>query len=81
MIREQNLTFELSTLGTTYVFCVTESGHLEHLYYGRKITVTSGADASGRYNLTSVLQEKHAFAPGNTNIYSDDYKNLCLQLK
>ena len=41
MIREHNLTFELSTPNTTYAFRVTETGPLEHLYYGSKITLSN----------------------------------------
>ena len=56
MIKEQNQIFHLATEHTSYVFRVTDSGHLEHLHYGRKITMPG-----------SALFEKHAFAPGNTN--------------
>lgn len=70
MIKEQNLTFELSTPHTTYAFRVTESGHLEHLYYGRKITLG---------NQIEVLCEKHTFPPGNTNFYSEEHRNFSLE--
>lgn len=33
---EKNL-YALHTRHTSYVFCVMESGHPEHLYYGRRI--------------------------------------------
>lgn len=56
MIKEENQIFTLTTANTSYVFRVMDSGHLEHLYYGRKITMPGEA-----------LFEKHAFAPGNTN--------------
>lgn len=38
MIREQYPFFQLDTEHTSYCFRVTETGHLEHLHYGRKIT-------------------------------------------
>lgn len=56
MIKEENQIFTLTTANTSYVFRVMDSGHLEHLYYGRKITMPG-----------ETLFEKHAFAPGNTN--------------
>lgn len=56
MIKEEKQIFTLTTANTSYVFRVTDSGHLEHLYYGRKITMPGEA-----------LFEKHTFAPGNTN--------------
>ncbi len=36
MIREQYPFFQLDTEHTSYCFRVTETGHLEHLHYGRK---------------------------------------------
>lgn len=64
--------FILDTKNTTYAFRITESGHPEHLYYGRKISVPEAKDAE-------VLCEKQAFTPGNTNAYSDEYKTLSLE--
>jgi len=82
MIREQNLTFELSTPNTTYAFRVTETGHLEHLYYGSRITLykpvyQENSDINTR--LTECLLEKHSFAPGNTNVYDGEHKNFSLE--
>ncbi len=62
MIQESNRCFVLETKNTTYCFRVMESGHLEHLYYGRKITLPDE-------KACEVLAEKHAFPPGNTNIF------------
>lgn len=59
MITAQNGIYKLDTDNTSYIFRECESGHLQHLYYGRKIH----ADAQ-------VLCEKHVSIPGNTNIYS-----------
>ena len=36
MIRENNKLFALDTPTTSYLFQVNETGHLEHLHYGRK---------------------------------------------
>lgn len=70
MIKENNLTFELSTHNTTYAFRVTESGHLEHLYYGRRITLG---------NHTEALKENHASNPNSTIMYSPEYAPLALE--
>ena len=37
MIREENNVFILETQNTSYIFQIMKSGHLEHLYYGRKL--------------------------------------------
>ncbi len=64
--------FCLDTKNTSYVFRVMESGHLEHLYYGNKITITSASDAQ-------ALMESHVFLPGNVNAYSKEYNNISLE--
>lgn len=69
MIKVENQVFLLSTKHTTYAFRVTETKHLEHLYYGRKITVKN----------PEALIEKHAFAPGNTNTYDQEHMNFSLE--
>ncbi|MCM1144140.1 MAG: alpha-galactosidase [Blautia sp.] len=62
MIRKNNNCYVLETKNTTYSFRVTQTGHLEHLYYGRKLTLRTQEDAE-------ALVEKHTFLPGNTNVY------------
>lgn len=62
MIWRQEQTFLLSTNKTSYSFRVLESGHLEHLYYGRRISLPGGEGLE-------ALTEKHVFAPGNTVTY------------
>ncbi|MCM1026770.1 MAG: alpha-galactosidase [Roseburia sp.] len=69
MITEKNGIFALETAQTSYLFGRTETGHLEHLYYGRKIRVRD-ADA---------LREKHGFPPGNGISYDEVHKNVCLE--
>jgi len=68
MIREQGRVFVLDTEHTTYAFRVTETGHLEHLYYGRKITI----DLSSK-EAVKPLAEQHAFCPGNSLVYEEAY--------
>lgn len=69
MIKENKGFFVLETKHTSYLFGVTGTGHLEHLYYGRKIHVKDEI----------ALREKHAFAPGNGIYYDDNNKNFCLE--
>ncbi len=61
MIRECQKQFILETEQTTYCFGITPSGHLEHLYYGRKIRLDERS--------MDALREKRVFAPGNTTVY------------
>ncbi|MCH5281316.1 MAG: alpha-galactosidase [Lachnospiraceae bacterium] len=71
MISEEKKVFILHTAHTTYCFRVLETGHLEHLYYGRKITLD--ADSA------EALFEKHAFPPGNTNVYDEEHTGFSLE--
>lgn len=72
MIQRYNQCFVLNTNNTTYCFRVMKTGHLEHLYYGRKITVCSDVDAE-------ALIERHAFMPGNTNAYNQENTDFSLE--
>ncbi|MCM1253320.1 MAG: alpha-galactosidase [Clostridium sp.] len=63
MIQKLGQFFILQTKHTSYCFRVMPTGHLEHLYYGRKISVPGEECAE-------ALVEKHAFLPGNTNVYT-----------
>lgn len=72
MIQINQKCFVLGTPHTSYVFRVTDSGHLEHLYYGRKITVSGERDAE-------TLVEQHAFPPGNTNLYDKAQTQFSLE--
>lgn len=71
MIKKQNSTFILNTEHTSYVFQVLPSGHLEHLYYGKKIECSSQA--------CEALTEKNEFLKGNMVSYSSDYNSLGLE--
>lgn len=71
MIREEDKVFILDTTHTTYCFRVMDTGHLEHLYYGRKITVDAAC--------AEALTEKHSFAPGNTNVYDGEHTGFSLE--
>ena len=43
MIHVSNHYFLLNTANTSYAFRVMDTGHLEHLYYGKKIRVPKAA--------------------------------------
>ncbi len=68
MIRVNNGLFVLETKNTSYIFREMETGHLEHLYYGRKIKLTN----------TDSFTQKHACGPGNTVCYDSTHPQLCL---
>ena len=72
MIRQLNNTFVLDTPNTTYIFTVLPSGHLEHLYYGKRIHVTCEEDIL-------PLTEKRVCLAGNAVQYSQEYPTLGLE--
>ena len=72
MIRKENDVFILDTQSTTYCFRVMETGHLEHLYYGRRLRLPKGTG-------TEALIEKMEFVPGNSNNYSREHSNISLE--
>lgn len=83
MIHESNHYFLLSTRNTSYSFRVMETGHLEHLYYGKKIRMPKnvGPQEEGQIVKTGfdAMVEKHAFAPGNTLVYDKEHTSFSLE--
>ena len=85
--------FLLHTPYTSYIFRILETGQLEHLYYGRRLHFptkkenavereTKGmSDLSENVDISIVeaLTEKHAFAPGNVNVYDQQHKAYSLE--
>ncbi len=65
-------TFVLDTARTSYVFAVTESGHLEHLFYGAKIAVEKPEDCQ-------AFREKKEFEIGNAIAYSKLHPKVLLE--
>ena len=70
--------FALETDNTSYVFAVTESGHLEHLYYGARVKLEKAEDCA-------VFSEKREFEAGNVIVYSEKYpsvipEDMCLEI-
>ncbi len=70
MIEKKNTLFCLHTANTTYAFALLPTGHLEHLYYGERLSMTEETAAG--------LREKSAGAPGNSTEYSPEARDLCL---
>lgn len=68
MITRIENAFFLDTLDTTYCFEITKSGHLEHLYYGRKI-----------HHDAPALRDKSFMSAGNTITYDSAYKEITLE--
>jgi len=69
MVTEKNGLFALETRQTSYLFRVTDTGHLEHLYYGRRIHVRDA----------SALMEKRSFPPGNGISYDAAHRQFSLE--
>ena len=66
--------FFLQTAHTTYGMRVMETGHLEHLYYGERITVDSQDPSS-----CTPLVIQRAFAPGNTCTYDREHPQISME--
>ena len=66
--------FFLQTAHTTYGMRVMETGHLEHLYYGERITVDSQDPSS-----CAPLVIQRAFAPGNTCTYDREHPQISME--
>lgn len=71
MIQKIGNMYVLETKNTCYAFRIMPTGHLEHLYYGKKIRIVESSE--------EVLREKHAFAPGNSNCYDKKYPFFSLE--
>jgi alpha-galactosidase len=76
MIQQKNELFVIETKDTTYCFRIMPSGHLEHLYYGKKINILD------EY---LPITEKVEFVGGTELIYSKEFpklglENLCLEM-
>ena len=72
-IRQIDQAYILETEHTSYIFHVLDTGHLEHLYYGRRVCI--GEQGQG----LEALAEKRAFPQGNTNSYDSAHENLTLE--
>ena len=66
--------FFLQTAHTTYGIRVMETGHLEHLYYGERITVDAQDSA-----FCAPLVIQRGFAPGNTCTYDREHPQISME--
>ncbi|MCR5097563.1 MAG: alpha-galactosidase [Lachnospiraceae bacterium] len=64
--------FVLSTETTSYAFHVIDTGQLEHIHYGARITAESESDLL-------AMMEKHAFGQGNSINYSAEHPEFTLE--
>lgn len=70
--------FILDTDNTTYAFCITGSGHAEHLYYGASL---GGIGDAG----LEAIRQRREFELGNLIVYSPEYptemqEDMCLEV-
>ncbi|MCM1043913.1 MAG: alpha-galactosidase [Candidatus Gastranaerophilales bacterium] len=82
MIRQISNYYILHTEHTTYCFRVLDTGHLEHLYYGRRLRLPQGGKPEtddAALSWLEALSEKHAYAPGCTCVYDPEHKNFTLE--
>lgn len=70
MTNFENTTFRLDSNKTTYAFRVTETGHLEHLYYGEKLKSNSSFISVIPMQTTSI---------GNGVAYSEQNEDVFLE--
>ncbi len=79
MIIEKDNYYILHTKNTTYCFRVLDTGHLEHLYYGRKITVDMEEADNWAQSGMEAFAERHTHIPGNTNTYDREHEHFTLE--
>ena len=72
MIKVLNEYFILETKNTSYIFKLIETGHLIHLYYGKKID----------YDLDSLksLEKEYSQVIGTNIYYDQDHKNINFEI-
>lgn len=75
MIQRNEASFFLHTDHTTYGFCVTETGHLEQLYYGQRIRLPEPL----KEEAVLPLRQKYSYAPGNTISYDVRHPGTALE--
>ncbi len=70
MIEKKGGAFFLTTLTSSYIFRVTEFGHLEHIYYGAKICDED----------IKTLAFKHTAVTGSSVVYDESDQTYCLDV-
>ena len=79
MIRRAGDFFVLATPGTAYAFRITETGHLEHLYYGTALGWTEDTPEAHILADCAAMTEKRVFEPGNSIAYDREHKAVNLE--
>ncbi len=74
IVKDKNPCFFLQTAHSTYGMRVMETRHLEHLYYGERITVDETDPSS-----CAPLVMQRAFAPGNTCVYDTEHPQISME--
>ncbi len=72
MFKRENELFHLCTEKTSYIFRVEPAGHLEHLHYGARITLSAMSE--------QAMKQKHSSLPSATICYSPDTPTLSMEL-
>jgi len=92
MIYADGKVFLLQTKNTSYMFRVMETGHLQHLHYGGSLISDKKydrlkdeidwpqADKDEIQKIATAIAPKHYFGGGNMNSFSDDFRNVSLEM-
>ncbi len=85
MIRVVNNTYILSSRHSAYAFRVTDTGHLEHLYYGPSLGDPGQLSEEALLRSAEVLEERREFPAGNMISYDEEHpaltlEDLCLEM-
>lgn len=79
MINDERPVFFLGTPGTTYIFRVTETGQLEHLYYGGDLYDLAKVGDARLLADAEAMTEKRVFSAGNMISYDKEHLNVTLE--
>jgi alpha-galactosidase len=92
MIYADGRLFLLQTANTSYMFRRLESGHLEHLHFGRSLFSKAcyermskeldleEKDKETLRKIEKAIAPKHEYCGGNMNCYSDEHPSLALEM-
>ncbi|MCR5201495.1 MAG: alpha-galactosidase [Lachnospiraceae bacterium] len=74
--------FIIETNGTSYIFRKTDSGHMEHIYYGKKVTLI-GEDYEDQDSIDASIVDAFSDinmpAPGNSCTLDENYPEFSLE--
>ncbi len=92
MIYADGKIFLLQTKNTSYMMRILETGHAEHLHYGGSLISEDKyeklkseidlpqADKDMLSKIAAAIAPKHDFGGGNMNGFSDDFRNVSLEM-